>query len=97
MNKPCTILALFKAKPGKELELKKILMSLIEPTKKEAGCLDYTLHCDPNNPGSFMFYENFIHEGALAEHKNKPYMRALPALVNDLLAEPYEVSIWHKL
>ncbi len=36
--------AMIKAKPGEEDAVKEILLALVEPTRKEAGCLCYNLH-----------------------------------------------------
>jgi len=60
MKNPYTVLALFEAKKGKEQELKEVLISLIEPTKHEPGCIDYLLHQDPCDPKKFMFDKNFL-------------------------------------
>ena len=43
MSKPLVSLAVLKAKPGKQQELKEGLLSLIEPTRAEQGNLDYVL------------------------------------------------------
>lgn len=97
MNKSYTVLALFRAKPGKESELKKVLMGLLEPTRKEPGCLDYTLHCDLHDPASFMFYENFINKEAHDEHCKTPYFLAWRARQGELLATPIAATFWEKL
>ena len=35
------------------------LLKLINITRAEAGCLNYDLHQDNDNPGHFLFYENW--------------------------------------
>jgi hypothetical protein len=38
--KNITVVATFEAKPGKENELKRALLTLIAPTRKENGCIN---------------------------------------------------------
>jgi hypothetical protein len=57
--KTITVIATFQAKPGKEAELKKALISLVVPTHKEAGCFNYDLHASPEDPAKFLFHENW--------------------------------------
>ncbi|TAK94934.1 MAG: antibiotic biosynthesis monooxygenase, partial [Verrucomicrobia bacterium] len=45
--KTITVVATFKARPGKESELRAALIGLVAPTRKEAGCLNYDLHASP--------------------------------------------------
>jgi quinol monooxygenase YgiN len=35
------------------------LLKLINITRAEAGCINYDLHQDNDNPGHFLFYENW--------------------------------------
>jgi len=43
-NTLLTVVAEMVAKPGKEDELKRRLFALMEPTRKEDGCVQYDLH-----------------------------------------------------
>ena len=49
-----TLSVYIEAIEGKEDELKKELIALVEPTRKEKGCIYYVLHTDPNNKCSIM-------------------------------------------
>ncbi len=44
--------AMVKAKPGQEEAVKDALLSLVEPTRKESGCLCYNLHISLNDRSS---------------------------------------------
>jgi quinol monooxygenase YgiN len=70
-----TVLAIFEAKSGQEKALKEILNSLIEPTLLEEGCLNYDLHECLDNPGQFMFYENWVNQLAHARHCEMPHIK----------------------
>ena len=67
----------FEAVPGRENDLARELFALVEPTRKEAGCLAYELHMDPENPGKLMFYEKFADQAALDFHVSTSYFKKL--------------------
>ena len=55
MEKNVTVLALLRAKPGLEEEVKRELMALQGPTLSEEGCINYDLHQSKEDPSRFMF------------------------------------------
>ena len=65
----------FEAAAGREADLLRELSALVEPTRKEAGCLAYELHVDPENHGKLMFYEKFADQDAVDLHVNTPYFK----------------------
>jgi quinol monooxygenase YgiN len=84
VSKDAVILtAIVKAKPGQEDAVKEALLSLVEPTRKEAGCLCYNLHRSKSDPTMFMFYEQWANQEALAAHGKTPHMKALGAKLKD--------------
>lgn len=64
-----------QAVSGRERDLENQLRALLEPTRKEPGCLVYELHGDPENPGKFMFYEKFKSQAALDLHVSSPHFK----------------------
>lgn len=54
-----TIVANIKANADKVDLVKAELLKLIDITRDEAGCINYDLHQDNENPAHFMFYENW--------------------------------------
>jgi quinol monooxygenase YgiN len=75
--------AIVKAKPGQEDAVKEALLSLVEPTRKEAGCLCYNLHQSKGDPTQFMFYEQWASQEALSAHGKTPHMQALGGKLKD--------------
>jgi quinol monooxygenase YgiN len=73
------LVAMVKAKPGEEEAVKQALMSLVEPTRKEPGCLCYNLHQSKTDKAQFMFYEQWASKDALTAHSKTPHMKALGA------------------
>jgi quinol monooxygenase YgiN len=95
--KSLTVIAQIKAKPGKEAEVRKELLSLVAPSRQDAGCLNYDLHQAKDNPGWFMFHENWESQAHLDRHLQKPDLQAVLARVGKLAAEPPQVTLWEKL
>jgi quinol monooxygenase YgiN len=82
--KDVVILAVIvQAKPGKEQEVKEILQALVEPTRKEAGCLCYNLHEAKSDKARFMFYEQWASQAALDAHSKAPHMKDLGEKLKD--------------
>ncbi|MEL6402328.1 MAG: putative quinol monooxygenase [Cyanobacteria bacterium J06607_6] len=52
------------------------LEKLIPITRAEAGCLQYDLHQDNENPAYFLFYENWESRELWQTHMNAPHMAA---------------------
>ena len=69
--------AMVKAKPGQEEAVREALMSLVQPTRKEPGCLCYNLHQSKSDLSQFMFYEQWASKEALDAHGKTPHMKAL--------------------
>jgi quinol monooxygenase YgiN len=92
-----TVIAKIVAKPDQIDTVKHELQSLIEPTRAEAGCIDYILHQHTENPAVFVFYENWTRQQALDEHLQKPHLTAFAAKAEALLAEPLDIQILTKV
>jgi quinol monooxygenase YgiN len=79
------LLVKFTAHPGKEQELLDELSLLVEPTRKENGCIKYDLNRDPANNGVFWFVEEWASQSDLDKHGQTPHINKLrekrPALV----------------
>jgi quinol monooxygenase YgiN len=92
MKKPeCTLVATLVAKPEKRSELLDILLGQVAPSRAEAGCLNYDLHCDKEDPNVFVFYENWVNREALDRHLEEPHLRPLMARRDELLAKPIDL------
>lgn len=85
MANQLTIVARIEAEADKIELVKAELLKLIEPTLKEAGCIQYDLHQDNENPAVFLFYENWQNRELWQEHMNNihlaEYMKAIEGAV----------------
>jgi quinol monooxygenase YgiN len=96
-NAILTVVAEMLAKPGKEDELKRRLLALVEPTRKEDGCVQYDLHQSTSEAGRFVFYENWRSREALERHLKSPHLLAFGSAEKELLAEPARVLTYTRI
>jgi quinol monooxygenase YgiN len=95
--KTITVVATFQAKPGKAEELKRALISLVAPTRKEVGCLNYDLHQSPDDPGKFLFHENWTTKAALDAHLKMPHIQVVLPRMDELAVGMPDIVIWEKI
>ena len=95
--KTITVVATFEARPGKETELKQLLLGLLAPTRKEAGCLNYDLHISPDHPAKFLFHENWTSKALLDAHLKSPHLAALLPRVDELCVAFPDIQLWEKI
>ena len=74
-NERITVVAKFLAKEGKGELVKSEFLKLIEPTRREEGCINYDLHQDNSNPNLFLFYENWASKEHLQKHLNSSHIK----------------------
>jgi len=96
-SNPVTVTALVKAKPGKVAALKKELLKVIAPTRKEDGCISYDLHQDVDDSTVFVFHETWASREHLDAHLATPHLQALVAVADKLTAEPVRIIVAAKV
>ncbi len=94
---PLTMVVETFAKPGKEEELRRQMLMLVEPTRKEVGCMHYALHVSVDDPGCFVTYETWASQDLMDRHLQSWYMRAFSKVAGDLLARPVRVLICDRI
>jgi quinol monooxygenase YgiN len=90
-NQPLNVVAILKAKPGAEQDVRALLQAALPAFQAEPGCLAYTLLTDKEQPTRFLSYETWTDEAALQAHFKAPTMTAATPKLKDLLAEPMEL------
>ena len=84
MSTAVRVVARLVSKPDKVEELKAILLSIVEPTRKEAGCKRYELLQNSGDPTDFTFVEEWESGAALDAHMGQPHLGAALAKARDL-------------
>lgn len=93
MGHKIAVVARFRAMKGMDRELKELLLALVEPSRSDEGCINYTLHQAVNDPALFMFYEIWQSKEHLDRHSATPHVQQFRSKVKDLLAEPSEPTL----
>ena len=88
-----TVIAVFRAIEGKEKDLEKELLAVIPLTRREHSCINYDLHRSIEDPGVYIFHENWTSKKALDEHLEMPYLKELLKNSKELLVKPIELHI----
>lgn len=92
MSDELIVIARLKAKPGMEDLVGESLRQLIAPTRAEAGCLDYILHRDNDDPAVWIMYERWVSRADLDAHFQQPYLQHLLASVPQMLDGGVEMT-----
>lgn len=87
------VVAMIKAKAGKEDALGEVLADLVSPSRKDDGCISYDLHRNTDDRSVFVFYEQWESKELLDDHLTQPHLRAFGEKAGDLLDGPADVKI----
>ncbi|MBS1957786.1 MAG: antibiotic biosynthesis monooxygenase [Cyanobacteria bacterium SZAS-4] len=85
-SSPLCLIVKVKAVPGKEKELREVLSAMVEPTRKEPGCITYQLYSNETND-TFFFYELWETPEHLEDHKKTPHYLHLVKVREGLVAQ----------
>ena len=91
-----TVVVRIRAKAGMEARVHQELASLLAPTRRERGCLNFDMHQSPNDPALFLFHENWASEEDLKRHFESPHIKRWIQEAEALLAEPMDLTLWRK-
>ena len=88
-----TVVAKVTAKSESIEAVKVELLKLIEPTRRENGCIEYRLHQDNDDPSVFVFYENWQSLACLEQHMNSQHFQSYVTAVGNLITD----KVVHKM
>ena len=91
-NRNVTVLARVKAKEGMEDRVRVECLALVDPSRKDSGCISYDLHRSTNDPALFIFFENWMSRKHVEKHLEMPHSLAFDKRTNGMLAEPEEIT-----
>lgn len=81
------VVARLAAFPDKVEEAKALLLGLVEPTRQEAGFIQYDLLQNQADPTDFTFVEEWESHETLDAHLASPHIQAAIARIPELIAE----------
>ncbi|MGE5404116.1 MAG: putative quinol monooxygenase [Candidatus Saccharibacteria bacterium] len=91
-----TVVARIKAKPEASTKVREELLKLIEPTRKESGCISYDLHQDNEDATLFFFLENWESKELLDKHLKSEHIKAYLKSTENLV-EQWDLNLLTKI
>ena len=85
------VVAHLRAKPDKIEETKNALMSLVEPTRNETGCIVYELMQNDADPTDFTFVEEWSGNDELNAHLKTDHIQRVVARAEELFSAPPDI------
>lgn len=86
MTKTVTMIARIAPKSGQTDALRAVLIGMVGPTRREAGCVVYNLHeHDSDATSSFSFYEIWRSEADLAKHMQTRHVISFISRLDELV------------
>lgn len=86
------LMPVFIAKAGHETDLQEALSALQLVSRKDPGCLDYTVFSDDQRPGTFVLIEGWARGEDLKAHNEEAHVKDFVKAVEPLLAVPFSVT-----
>ncbi len=74
---PITVFAKWQVKDGHVESVLNLFTELVAKTRQEEGNLFYTVHQSNTEPGTFMLYEAYKNEDAVAAHRASEHFKTI--------------------
>lgn len=81
------LVAIFRVKKELIEEAREVFEALIEPTRKEKGCIEYELFQDMQDPASFVFIEEWATAEDLENHRKSGHLTSARENMNSFTVE----------
>jgi len=87
----------YRAKPGKAETLERVLRNCVPISRTEAGNMDYRLYHSTDDDHVFFLFMRYASKHHYDMHLGKPYVQAVMAQYEDLLADPPRIETYHSV
>jgi len=88
------VVARIKARAETVNEVRELLASLVEPTRKEFGCITYELLQNTEDPTDFTFVEEWESDKALASHLASDHLKAIGPKLQPVVVEAPDIRTY---
>ncbi len=89
------VIAKVKARADKVNELLSVLSSLVDPTRKEPGCLSYNLLQNNEDPTDVTLVEEWESDKALESHLAAKHFKDAQVKLSGLVAAKADIRLYH--
>jgi len=87
------LIARLKVKADKFKEAKAAALALVEPSRKEAGCINYDIHQSIEDETVFFWHETWVNKAALDQHFATSFFGEFFKIVEHIAAEPPQINM----
>ncbi|MHA7294718.1 putative quinol monooxygenase [Arthrobacter sp. HLT1-21] len=91
------LVPVFEARPEQAATLGRLLSELAVISRRDEGCITYSVHTDVENPSRFVLYEVWESADSLVAHDGTDHVRQFLIDVSNLLKVPFQVSRLQKV
>ena len=91
---PLIVVARIKAKPEKVGEVRELLRGLVEPTRKESGCVSYELLQNREDPTDFTFVEEWESDAAFEGHAASDHIKAIGPKLQPIVTDAPDIRTY---
>lgn len=70
-----TVIARYRAKPGRGDDVAAVLARHITATRAEKGCVQFEVSRSTDNRDEFVLYEKYVDEAAFDAHRETPHFK----------------------
>jgi quinol monooxygenase YgiN len=91
-NETVRVIARVTSLPDKVEELKGLLLNLVEPTRREKGCVSYHLLQDKTDAAEFVFIEEWANDSAIDAHMTTSHVQEAFSKAQSLFAKAPDIS-----
>lgn len=86
------IFARFRARPGQEDAVARVLLDVLAPSREEPGCLSIQAFRSTREPRLFYIHSRWKDEAAFEHHAALPHTRRFVERVEPLIDHPLDVT-----
>jgi quinol monooxygenase YgiN len=88
------VVARIKAKSGTVGEVRELLCGLVEPTRKESGCVSYELLQNREDPTDFTFVEEWESDAAFERHAASDHIKTIGPKLEPVVADAPDIRTY---
>lgn len=76
---------------------KQAALSIIEPSRRETGCINYDFHQANDDETVFLWHETWVSKEAIEAHGDSEHFKEFSRAVESLTDEPLQVTLTKKV
>jgi quinol monooxygenase YgiN len=96
-KKNLKVIATINALKGKEKDLQDVLIKLIDPTRKEPGCISYILLNNIADQSEYTFFEEWKTEKDLEAHMQSSHFQKAVSSLDGLIDSEPEIKQYYSM